>query len=231
MGVAIVTVGPVTVAIMSTPRYVRKRNIVVVRYLYRTTRAFAVVSLGVLAAGLVLAKLLNDFSKPWLSVSLTLFVVSIVLLVLIMRDQRRAIAALEKAEETAADAARGLPARSGVGPRAGRPDRRRAPPRPLPARDGRGRPEDRRRLGPPAAVTERHPPAEPAHLLGRHLAAGMRRQPRVEHLGDPGMSGEHVSHPLSALAQPVHPHAAGLDAPQREPVVEHAASRPRGVLL
>ena len=105
IGFAIFTIGPVTVAIMSTPRYVRKRNIVVVRYLYRTTRAFAVVSLGVLAAGLVLAKLLNDFSKPWLSVSLTLFVVAIVLLVLIMRDQRRAIAALEEAEETAAEAA------------------------------------------------------------------------------------------------------------------------------
>jgi len=105
IGFAIFTIGPVTVAIMSTPRYVGKRNIVVVRYLYRTTRLYAVISLAVLIAGLVLAKLRNDFSKPWLSVSLTLFVVAIVLLVLIMRDQRRAIAALEEAEEMAAEAA------------------------------------------------------------------------------------------------------------------------------
>jgi len=102
---AIFTIGPVTVAIMSTPRYIRKRNLVIVRYLYRTTRIFAVISLGVLIAGGVLASQLNDFSKPWLTASLTLFVVAIALLVLIMRDQHRAIAALEEAEEAAAEAA------------------------------------------------------------------------------------------------------------------------------
>lgn len=105
VGFAIFTVGPVTVAIMSTPRYIRKRNVVIVRYLYRTTRLFAVISLAVLIAGVVLADQLHDFSKPWLSVSLTLFVVAIALLVLIMRDQHRAIAALEEAEEVAADEA------------------------------------------------------------------------------------------------------------------------------
>jgi hypothetical protein len=105
IGFAIFTIGPVTVAIMSTPRYIRKRNLVVVRYLYRTTRLFSIILLGVLIAGLVLAKQLNDFSKPWLTVSLTLFVVSLVLLVLIMRDQHRAIADLDEAEADAADAA------------------------------------------------------------------------------------------------------------------------------
>jgi Ca2+/Na+ antiporter len=105
VGFAIFTIGPVTVAIMSTPRHIRKRNVVIVRYLYRTTRIFAVISLGVLIAGVVLANQLHDFSKPWLTASLTLFVVAIALLVLIMRDQHRAIAALEEAEETAAEAA------------------------------------------------------------------------------------------------------------------------------
>ena len=104
VGFAIFTVGPVTVAIMSTPRYIRKRDVAIVKYLYRTTRLFAVISLTVLIAGLVLADQLHDFSKPWLSISLTLFVVAIALLVLIMRDQHRAIAALEEAEEAAADA-------------------------------------------------------------------------------------------------------------------------------
>ena len=107
IGFAIFTIGPVTVAIMSTPRYIRKRNVVIVRYLYRTTRLFTVISLAVLIAGLVLADQLHDFSKPWLSVSLTLFVVAIALLVLILRDQHRAIAALEEAEEVTADATAG----------------------------------------------------------------------------------------------------------------------------
>jgi Ca2+/Na+ antiporter len=105
IGFAIFTIGPVTVAIMSTPRYIRKRNLVIVRYLYRTTTIFTMVSLGVLVFGLVLASLKKDFSKPWLSVSLTLFVVAIVLLLLIIRDQHRAIAAIEDAEATAAEAA------------------------------------------------------------------------------------------------------------------------------
>jgi len=105
VGFAIFTIGPVTVAIMSTPRYIRKRNLVVVGYLYRTTRIFTIVSLGVLIAGLVLAKQVKDFSKPWLSVSLTLFVVALALIVLIQRDQHRAIVALDEADAIAEEAA------------------------------------------------------------------------------------------------------------------------------
>jgi Ca2+/Na+ antiporter len=94
----IFTIGPVTVAIMSTPRYIRTRNLVVVRYLYRTTRIFVLISLGVLVFGIVLAQQLNDFAKPWLTISMTLFVVAIVLLVIVLRDQRKSISALETAE-------------------------------------------------------------------------------------------------------------------------------------
>src|SRR5215467_8683377 len=105
IGFAIFTIGPVTVAIMSTPRYIRQRNLVILRYLYRVTRVFAILSLGVLIAGLILARLKHDFSQPWLTVSMTLFVVSLVLLVLIMRDQHRAIAALEDAQAPAVEVA------------------------------------------------------------------------------------------------------------------------------
>ena len=105
IGFAIFTIGPVTVAIMSTPRYIRQRNLVIVRYLYRITRLFAILSLGVLIAGLILARLKHDFSKPWLAASITLFLVSLVLLVLIMRDQHRAIGVLEDAQASAAEAA------------------------------------------------------------------------------------------------------------------------------
>src|SRR6266702_2191152 len=87
----IFTIGPVTIAVMSTPRYIRTRNVAVLRYLLRLTRIFGVASLGVLAFGIGLGQSLSELSKGWLTVSLTLFVVSLVLLVLIMRDPGRAL--------------------------------------------------------------------------------------------------------------------------------------------
>ncbi len=118
IGFAIFTIGPVTVAIMSTPRYIRKRNLVIIRYLYRTTTIFLIASLGVLIFGLVLAQMKHDFAKPWLTVSLTLFVVALVLLLLIMRDQHRAIGILEDAKATAAEAAAQNTEAAGPGPEA-----------------------------------------------------------------------------------------------------------------
>jgi hypothetical protein len=97
----IFTVGPLTVAIMSTPRYIRKHNVAIVRYLSRITFVFTVGSLGVLIAGVVLGQMLKVASKPWLIVSATLFLVAIVLLGLIVRDQRRAIRAMDEATEHA----------------------------------------------------------------------------------------------------------------------------------
>jgi len=98
---AIFTIGPGTAAIMSTPRYIRKRNTVVVGYLYRITRIYAVGSLLTLIFGLIITQLLDDFSKPWISVSITLFIVAAVLLIFIMNDQRKALTALAAAEEGA----------------------------------------------------------------------------------------------------------------------------------
>jgi asparagine N-glycosylation enzyme membrane subunit Stt3 len=101
VGFAIFTIGPVTVAIMSTPRYIRQGNPQIVRYLSRLTVIFTFACLAVLVAGLFLAQLDKDFSRPWLTVSITLFVVAIALLVLIIRDQRRAIGALESSAAVA----------------------------------------------------------------------------------------------------------------------------------
>jgi hypothetical protein len=98
IGFAVFALGPVTAAIMSTPRYIRARNLIVLRYLYRTTRIFALISLGVLIFGIVLGQQLAVLSKPWLTAAMTLFVVSLALLVIIIRDQRKAISALEVAE-------------------------------------------------------------------------------------------------------------------------------------
>jgi hypothetical protein len=94
VGFAIFTLGPVAAAMGATPRYIRKRDLPVLRYLYRTTRMFGLLTLGVLFFGLILGR--SDLNQAWLSASMTLFVVSVVLLVLVVRDQHRAIAAIEK---------------------------------------------------------------------------------------------------------------------------------------
>jgi hypothetical protein len=95
----IFTIGPVAIAILSTPRYIRTRNVAVLRYMLRTTRIFGTASLGVLAFGAVAAQSLRKLGSSWVTTAMTLFVVSLVLLVLIMRDQRRAVVALETANE------------------------------------------------------------------------------------------------------------------------------------
>lgn len=105
---AVFTIGPGTAAIMSTPRYIRKGNPVVVGYLFRTTRIYAFAALLTLIFGLILTGMTHRFSQWWISVSLTLFIVAFVLLMVILRDQRKALAALEADEgSTATDAADG----------------------------------------------------------------------------------------------------------------------------
>ncbi|QXJ24414.1 hypothetical protein AGRA3207_005735 [Actinomadura graeca] len=103
IGFAIFTLGPLTAATMSTPRYIRKRNVVVVRYLHRTTQIYGVATLGIFLFGLALAK--GDLAQVWLSVSMTLFVVALVLLLIVERDQRKASHLLETAAAAGAAAA------------------------------------------------------------------------------------------------------------------------------
>jgi hypothetical protein len=95
IGFVIFAIGPVTIATMSTPRYIRARNVAVLRYLSRMTRIFGAASLGVLLFGIIAGQSLHDMTRTWVTASLTLFVVALVLLVLIMRDQHKAIAAVE----------------------------------------------------------------------------------------------------------------------------------------
>jgi hypothetical protein len=104
IGFAIFTVGPLALAISSTPRYIRRRDVPVLRYLSRITLIFTAGSLLVLILGVVLGQLDHDFSHPWLTAAMTLFVVAIVLLVLIIRDQRRAIKAITPPDAASAAA-------------------------------------------------------------------------------------------------------------------------------
>jgi hypothetical protein len=102
IGFVIFTIGPVTIATMSTPRYIRARNVGVLRYLSLMTRIFGAGALGVLLFGIIAAQSLHEISHAWITASLTLFVVAAVLLLLIMRDQRRAIGAVEASLAAAA---------------------------------------------------------------------------------------------------------------------------------
>jgi len=116
LGFVVFTIGPVTIATMSTPRYIRAGNVGVLRYLSRMTRVFGAASLGVLLFGIIAGQSLHDMTKTWITASMTLFVVAVVLLVLIMRDQHRAIVALEGATAPAVAApAATAAAQSGAG--------------------------------------------------------------------------------------------------------------------
>ena len=97
------SIGPVTIATLLTPRYIRAGNIGVLRYLSRMTRIFGAASLGVLLFGIIAGQSLHDMAKAWITASLTLFVVALVLLLLIIRDQGRAIGALEAAQAQTAE--------------------------------------------------------------------------------------------------------------------------------
>ena len=109
------SIGPVTIATMLTPRYIRAGNIGVLRYLSRLTRIFGAASLGVLLFGIIAGQSLHDMAKAWITASLTLFVVALVLLLLIIRDQGRAIGALEAAQAPPAEAGAAAPAESTAG--------------------------------------------------------------------------------------------------------------------
>ncbi|MFI0410902.1 hypothetical protein [Actinomadura sp. 3N508] len=95
IGFAIFTLGPLTAATHSTPRYIRKRNASVVRYLHRTTQIYGIGALGIFLFGLLLAE--GDLAEVWLSASMTLFIVALVLLLIVDRDQRKAVHLLEAA--------------------------------------------------------------------------------------------------------------------------------------
>ncbi|MEU6740626.1 hypothetical protein [Streptosporangium sandarakinum] len=85
IGFAIFTLGPLTAATMSTPRFIRAGDVNVLRYLHQTTRIYAVAALGVFLFGALLGR--EYLGRPYLSISMTLFIVALALLALVVRDQ------------------------------------------------------------------------------------------------------------------------------------------------
>lgn len=103
IGFAIFTLGPVTAVTMATPRYMRRGDVGAVRYLNRATRIYGLATVGVLALGVALAR--AEFDRAWVSASLTLSIVALVLLLMIERDQRKALRKLTGEPPTAAGTA------------------------------------------------------------------------------------------------------------------------------
>jgi hypothetical protein len=167
----IFTIGPVTLAIMSTPRYIRKRDVRILRYLTRMTFIFGIGSLGVLIAGFALASMIGKEGKPWVIISATLFVVAILLLGLIHRDQRRAIKAIEAAKSQVAAATAESAGAAAPGPAdgteaagpaaAGTPDDQPG---------AAAQPAGDHAPGEPQGVTGPHQTTEPAAGLSQYLA-------------------------------------------------------------
>ncbi len=113
IGFAIFTLGPAAAALTVTPRYIRKRDLPVLRYLYRNTRIFGALTAGVFLFGLLLGR--HDFNQAWFTAAMTLFIVAAVLLVLVIFDQRRAITAIGKAVAVD-EAAAGTPVPASAAP-------------------------------------------------------------------------------------------------------------------
>jgi hypothetical protein len=90
--------GPLTIATTTSPRYIRTGDVAVLRHLHRTTRIFGLGSLLVFVFGAALGR--DHLDKPWLTASMTLFIVAIILLVIVERDQRKSISKLETTEST-----------------------------------------------------------------------------------------------------------------------------------
>jgi cell division septation protein DedD len=95
IGFAIFALGPITAATMASPRYIRQGNASVVRYLNRATRIYGLLTLGIFLFGALLVH--GKFDRAWLSASMTLFIVAFALLIIIERDQRKALHKIEVA--------------------------------------------------------------------------------------------------------------------------------------
>jgi hypothetical protein len=105
IGFAIFTLGPIVATTMAAPRVIRQKNVQALSFIQRTTRIYAIGSLGVFVFGLVLGIVMGNgvLGRWYMSASMTLFIVGVVLLFIIDRDLRAAVQALSS-ESTEDDA-------------------------------------------------------------------------------------------------------------------------------
>ncbi|MFI6484162.1 hypothetical protein ACIBH1_39995 [Nonomuraea sp. NPDC050663] len=103
---AVFTVGPSTALTMSAPRVIRTKNVAVLQNLQRMNRIYSIGVLGVLLFGIWAGIAIGDgkLGEWYMTASMTLFIVALVLLFLIDRDLRIAVRALSN--ETPSDDAK-----------------------------------------------------------------------------------------------------------------------------
>ncbi|MFI6325394.1 hypothetical protein ACIBG8_48300 [Nonomuraea sp. NPDC050556] len=94
IGFAIFALGPLTAVTSAAPRAIRTKNVPVLENLQRMTRIYSIGSLGVLVFGLWLGGSLGVLGKWYMTASMTLFIVAVVLLVIMDRDLRTAVRVL-----------------------------------------------------------------------------------------------------------------------------------------
>ncbi|WP_214103726.1 hypothetical protein [Acrocarpospora catenulata] len=92
IGFAIFAIGPLTAVTSYIPRYIRARDLNVLRFLKRAGRLFGALTLLVFLFGAVLGG--SALGQVYLTVSMTLFIVAVLLLVIIDRDLSKAIRVL-----------------------------------------------------------------------------------------------------------------------------------------
>ncbi|RVX44757.1 hypothetical protein EDD27_7505 [Nonomuraea polychroma] len=102
---AIFTIGPITAATMAAPRVIRNKNVPALKFIQRTTRIYSFAAIGVFVFGLALGAIMPGgvLGRWYMTASMTLFIVAAVMLVIIDRDLRTAVRALES-EDAADDA-------------------------------------------------------------------------------------------------------------------------------
>lgn len=107
IGFAIFTIGPLTVATMSTPRFVRNGDAGVVGYLHRSTRLYGLLSVLVFLVGAGMAGSGGGFDRAWLSISMALFIVGVALVFAVIEPaQRQALDRLRGTADAPAPAGR-----------------------------------------------------------------------------------------------------------------------------
>lgn len=106
---AVYLIGPITILTVSTPRAIRNGpdGLPVLRFFHRSTLVYGYASVVVLLLGLTLVQGRYSYNQFWLSASMTLFAVAILLtLVVAAPSQRKAIARLEAGESASVNAGR-----------------------------------------------------------------------------------------------------------------------------
>lgn len=110
---AIFLLGPLTVVTMATPRAIRQgaEGLPLLRWFHRTTRGYGLASLLVFALGAAAVPLAPtadrlSFGTGWLSAAMGIFLVGFLLLVIVARDQRKALGRIETGEGAAVESGR-----------------------------------------------------------------------------------------------------------------------------